>query len=80
MYSNQITESPSIILLEWNVQKFNVLNKLKCFDIIPEELFEKFKTLCDDLIFIKNKQMAIHNILIFSNISDHRGIENYNKE
>ncbi|KAF0710032.1 Uncharacterized protein FWK35_00032967, partial [Aphis craccivora] len=79
-FNNQITESPSIILLEWNVQKFNVLNKFKCFDIIPEELFEKFKILCDDLIFIKNKQMAIHNILIFSNISDHRGIENYNKE
>ncbi|KAE9528575.1 hypothetical protein AGLY_012150 [Aphis glycines] len=80
-FNNQITAEPSTItLLEWNVQKFNVLNTFKCFNIIPEQLFEKFKALSEDFIFIKNKPKAIHNILKYSKISDHGGIAYYNKE
>jgi len=79
MYSNQIPEPSTTSLLEWNVETFNVLKTFNNFNIIPEQLFEKFKVLSDDIIFIKNKSKAIHNILQFSKISDH-GIAYYNKE
>lgn len=65
---NEISEDALVI--NFNVQNFNLLKKYKEFKVIPAILFSKFQDFSDNYLFIENKNVNVQKIMTSTKITD----------
>lgn len=76
--SNKIYTNVTIPL-DYKIDRNERFKHLKFFNIIPEVLYDKFQKYSDDYLFIKNKDVYIHNILNKTHFVENENMS-YNKE